>query len=485
LDDTQHKAILCRGASDKRPRFGTEFHGFEGLPERQIPTSKNETSAKLLARAASVDVTPRDRPVRLAGYALRRAPTSTILDPIEISVVLLECGPSRCLIFSLDLMIVGSELQNAILAKLQRLGFRPDEIVLLASHTHNSPATDHACARLGEPEVEFVADVAEAAESLVLEVQRQAPSEVGLEIFQGRLDHSINRRRYWPFPTIGRMHGFQLTSVTFSPNPSGPRDERATVILLRVTGGGQPLAMIWHYTCHPTAVIPDNVISADFPGVVRLALRQRFGEIPCLFVQGFCGNIRPNIAAAPQRTSLRERVGRMIRIVAFGNLFPNLSAGDWTRWSRSLAGGVRSIAQGEPAMTFSPAHLRTGSASIPLGDFFHGSIPDKRLAAQVVGIGEELEIVAVSAEPSVEWESILDQAVPARSGRIRLYAGYLGALFGYLPTATQVPEGGYEVEGFQPFFGLSGHFDAGRIGPAVEGCVRSAFENLERRGRDH
>jgi hypothetical protein len=428
-------------------------------------------------------VTPRDRPVRLAGYALRRASTSTVLDPIEISVVLLEGAPRRCLIFSLDLMIVGSELQNAILAKLQRLGFGPDEIVLLASHTHNAPATDQACARLGVPEIEFVADLAEAAANLVLQVQRQAPAEVCLEVFQGRLGHSINRRRYWPFPTIGRMHGFQLTSVTFSPNPSGPKDERATVILLRMTDGGQPLAVIWHYTCHPTAVIPDSVISADFPGAVRLALRGRFGEIPSLFVQGFCGNIRPDIAASPQRTGLRERIGRMIRIVAFGNLFPNLSAGDWTRWSRSLAEGVCSITQGAPAMTFSPAHLRTGSASIPLGDFFHGSIPDKRLAAQVVSIGEELEIVAVSAEPSVEWEGILDQAVPVRPGRIRLYAGYLGALFGYLPTATQVPEGGYEVEGFQPFFGLSGRFDPNRIGPAVEGCVTSAFADLEQRGR--
>ena len=81
-------------------------------------------------------MTPRDRPVRLAGYASRKAPVSTILDPIEISAILLECGVQRCLIFSLDLMIVGSELQNMILAKLLRLGFRPDEILLLASHTH-------------------------------------------------------------------------------------------------------------------------------------------------------------------------------------------------------------------------------------------------------------------------------------------------------------------------------------------------------------
>jgi hypothetical protein len=444
-----------------------------------------ELSAKLIARAASCDVTPRDRPVRLAGYALRRGPTSTILDPIEISAVLLECSAQHCLIFSFDLMIVGSELQNMILARLQPLGFSSDEVVLLASHTHNSPATDQACARLGIPEIEFVDDLAEAAESLVRQIQQQQPSEAGLEIFQGRLDHSINRRRYWPFPTIGRMHGFQLTSVTFSPNPSGPKDERATVVLLRKTADGRPLGIIWHYTCHPTAVIPENVISSDFPGAVRLALRERFGEIPCLFAQGFCGNIRPNIAASPQKIALRERLGQMIRIIAFGNLFPTLSAGDWVRWSRSLAAGVCGIAQGEPARTFSPASVRTGSASIPLGDFFHGSIPDKRLAAQVVRIGEELEIVAVSAEPSVEWEGILDEAVPIRSGRIRLYAGYLGALFGYLPTATQVSEGGYEVEGFQPFFGLSGRFDSDQIGPAVAGCVRGAFEDLEQRGRNH
>jgi hypothetical protein len=446
---------------------------------------QQELSAKLLARAASCDVTPRDRPVRLAGYALRKAPTSTVLDPIEISAVLLECSAHRCLIFSFDLMIVGSELQNMILFRLQRLGFRPDEIILLASHTHNAPATDQACARMGIPEIEFVGDLAETAESLVRRIQQQQPSEVSLEVFQGRLDHSINRRRYWPFPTIGRMHGFQLTSVAFSPNPSGPRDERTSVILLGKADGGQPLGMIWHYTCHPTAVIPADVISSDFPGEVRLALRERFGEVPCLFAQGFCGNIRPDIAASPQKVGLRERLGRMIRIVAFGNLFPTLSAADWVRWSKSLAAGVCGIAQGEPARSFSPANLRTGSASIPLGDFFHGSVPDKRLAVQVVDIGEQLEIVAVSAEPSVEWQQILDEAVPVRPGRIRLYAGYLGALFGYLPTATQVLEGGYEVEGFQPFFGLSGRFDSGQIGPAVAGCVKSAFEDLEQRGRDH
>jgi hypothetical protein len=423
-------------------------------------------------------VTPRDRPVRLAGYALRKPPVSTILDPIEISAVLLECLGDRCLIFSFDLMIVGSELQDIILAKLSLLGFTPGEVVLLASHTHNAPATDQACERLGTPDIAFINHVAEAVESLARQIQREQPSEVSLSIFQGRLNHSINRRRYWPFPTFGRMHGFRLTSVTFSPNPSGPKDEAATVALLRKVDDGRVLGVIWHYTCHPTAVIPDNVISSDYPGAVRLALRQHFGEIPCLFVQGFCGDVRPNIKPSAQKIGLRERLRKIIRVVAFGNLFPTLSPEDWTRWSRSLAAKLCDIARGDPGKTFSPTSLQTGSARIPLGDFFIGSVPDKMLAAQVVRIGEELEIVALSAEPSVEWRRILDEAVPTPSGRIRLYAGYLGALYGYLPTAAQVWEGGYEVEGFQPFFGLSGRFDSAQIGPAVVRCVNSAFEDL-------
>jgi hypothetical protein len=425
-------------------------------------------------------VTPRDRPVRLAGYAARNVPVSTVLDPIEVSVVLLECDAQRCLIFSFDLMIVGSELETMILARLKPLGFGPDEIVLLASHTHYAPATDQACVRLGIPDPEFVHDLAAAAENLVRQMQRAQPSEVRLDVFQGLLNHSINRRRYWPFPTLGRTYGFRLTSVGMAPNPLGPKDEGATIALVRNAEDGKPLAVIWHYTCHPTAVVPDDVISSDYPGAARRALRDRFGQIPCVFAQGFCGDVRPNIAVAAQRTGLRQRLRKIIHTIASGPSFASPSSDDWTRWSRSLATGVDDIARGSPVKSFSPASLQTGSAQIPLADFFRGATPDKVLAAQIVRIGEELEIVALSAEACVEWQPVLDASVPIRNGRIRLYAGYLGALFGYLPTAEQIPKGGYEVEGFQPLFGLSGRFEPGRIGPAVTGCVASAFADLER-----
>jgi hypothetical protein len=339
--------------------------------------------------------------MRLAGYAARTEPVSTILDPIEISALLLECGGRRCLIFSFDLMIVGAELQEMIVARLARHGFKPGEIVLLASHSHFAPATDQACSRLGVPERQFVSDVAAAAEGLLLQMLREPASEVTLETLQGRLNHSINRRRHWRFPTLGRTYGLRFASVVMAPNPQGPTDERATVLLLRRADDAKVIGVIWHYTCHPTAVIPDNVVSSDYPGVVRRALRERFGEIPCVFAQGFCGDIRPNMRRSERSADFRDRLRRMVRTMMSGPAFSAPAPGEWTRWSDDLAAKVVAIAQAPSGKVSSPATLATGSASIPLGGFFKGSAPDKPLAVQVVRLGDVLLLVALSAEATV------------------------------------------------------------------------------------
>jgi Neutral/alkaline non-lysosomal ceramidase, N-terminal len=436
----------------------------------------------VLARSASCDITPRGRPIRLAGYAPRTKPVATILDAIEISAVLLEGAGARCVIFSFDLMIVGSELQDMILTRLAGHGFQPSEIVLLASHTHFAPATDRACARLGVVEKQFVSDVAEAAEGLVLRMLQQQPSEIMLQISQGRLNHSVNRRRYWPFPTLGRTYGFRLRSIAMAPSPLGETEELATVVSLRRADSNEVIGAIWHYTCHPTAVIPNNAISSDFPGAVRRALRARFGDIACVFVQGFCGDVSPMLRPAARKVGSRERLRRFARKVISGPTFPAAVAEDWTRWSENLAAKVVEVALGSPQTTAAPATLATGSASIPLADFFDGSVPDKPLTAQAVRLGDALELIALSAEVTVEWQAIVDRALPVQNGRIRLHAGYLGALFGYLPTPGQIREGGYEVEGFQPLFGLSGTFDAEKITPAVIHCVKQAVAGLEPAG---
>jgi hypothetical protein len=432
----------------------------------------------MLARAAHCDVTPRDRPVRLAGFASRQTPVSAILDTIEIAALLLESDGCRCLILGFDLMIVGAELADSIQSRLGKLGFRPDEVMMLASHTHCAPATDSACARLGRPDTRFVSDAADAVDELVRKILADRPREISVDVFRGRLDHSINRRRYWPFPTYDRTQGLQWASVTFSPYPAGPRDEQATVILIRADDGA-PLAAFSHYTCHPTSVVPTDTISADYPGAVRAMLRARFGEIPCMFAPGFCGDITPRIVPSEQRQTLGERFARLRRMVMAGYMVPTVSPADTVAWRESLVARLDAIIAEGPAKTLRPERLRSGSSAIPLSAFFTGTAPDKKLTVQILRLGDELEVFALSAEPTVEWQGILDDASPRTSQAVRLYTGYLGDVFGYLPTQRQVTEGGYEVNGFQSLFGMSGRFDSSRIFAAVTGCVRSAIDNLE------
>jgi hypothetical protein len=431
----------------------------------------------LLAKTAFCDITPRDRPVRLAGYASRQKPAAAILDPIEISAVLLEQGGHRCLLVSFDLMIVGAELQAMIHTRLARHGLQPREIFLLASHTHFAPGTDRACAALGEPDARFIDVAAAATEQLVVKMLGDEPMAIRLDIRRGKLDHSINRRRFWPLPTLSRSYGFRPSCFAMAPNPDGATDELATVILLRRADNDATIGAVWHYTCHATAVAPSDVISADFPGAARRGLRQQFGEMPVIFAQGFCGDISPNKGRSKVASGFREGLLRLKRMLIAGPTFPPSTQENWQSWSESLAAAIVRIALAAPETSCSPVALATGSAVVPLSAFFDGTTPDKPLTAQVLTLGGDIELVALSAEVTVEWEAILGREAPVRDGVLRLYAGYLGALYGYLPTAEQVREGGYEVEGFQPLFGLSGHFDADKIIPAVVDCVKRAFND--------
>jgi hypothetical protein len=375
-------------------------------------------------------------------------------------------------------MIVGAELQAMIQARLTRLGFKATEIFLLASHTHFAPATDRACAPLGEPDEQFVSDVAAATDKLVQRMLQAEPQETRLEIRRDRLRHAIHRRRFWPFPTLSRTYGFRLSCTALAPDPDGKTDETATVILLRRTDNGAAIGAIWHYACHATAVTPYDVISADFPGTVRRALRRRFGDIPVIFVQGFCGDINPDIVPAKPQHGFLALLNSLKRILIAGPSFPAITHDDWKQWNDGLAEAVLRIAAEPAEKSSQPAALATGSAKLPLDAFFRGSAPDKPLVAQTLTLGADIEVIALSAEVTFGWQAILDRQIPAQNGRLRLYAGYLGALYGYLPTREQIREGGYEVEGFQRLFGLSGHFDAEKITPAVVDCVKRALDDL-------
>jgi hypothetical protein len=97
-------------------------------------------------------------------------------------------------------------------------------------------------------------------------------------------------------------------------NPDGPADD--TVTMARVTDdGGNVLAAIVNYACHPTTLAWDNrLISPDYPGATREIIQDIIGA-PCVFLQGASGELGP-VEGFVGDTEVADRNGRQLAFAA-------------------------------------------------------------------------------------------------------------------------------------------------------------------------
>jgi hypothetical protein len=73
---------------------------------------------------------------------------------------------------------------------------------------------------------------------------------------------------------------------------SGARDSELKILKVVKSGTGEPLCVLYNFTCHPVTLGSTNyLISPDYPGAARRCLAERGWE--ALFLQGACGDINP------------------------------------------------------------------------------------------------------------------------------------------------------------------------------------------------
>ena len=197
-----------------------------------------------------------------------------------------------------------------------------------------------------------------------------------------------------------------------------------------------------------------------------MQLRNEFGEqVPVVFLQGFAGNIRPTCLLPPW--GIKERLAPLINGPRFGTPDSDF----WEAWSRALADQVvhTATSRDEQALEVSESPKRS---EIPLYRFVSGADCNRRLTLQKITLGDSVSLVGVSAELMAEHSQMLRQLYP---GRIVIPVGYIDEVFGYLPTAAMVSQGGYESEGFQESFGFQGSFR-----PNLDQILRNEFSSFLR-----
>lgn len=412
------------------------------LQLRRVVRSDRKPFLNFAVSSARVDITPGE-PVPLAGYAGRDAAFVDIASRLEANAVLLACGPARVLFVALDALYFGPVLSRVVRESAARHGIGADCVVSSASHTHFAPATDPGKPALGRVDPAWIERVAGLLEQLVDRVAAAPTQPATIEALRIEVPLNVNRRRRWRWPMLVRA-GLRLGGgIVMAPAPLEPRDQALDLLRVRAADG-QVLAWLWKYACHPVGSVEPLRVDAEYPGRVREALRA-LGDAAAavVFWQGFAGDVRPWIVG---RRSLAQRLATLRRGPDFGR--PR--AEDWQRWCSALVQRVRAGVGTGPWRAIS-ATLTVRAERIALTELLEAAgeaeLPASPLLVQRLCLGQEIDLLFLSAEVCSPYLRL------ARLERTTICAGYTDDPFGYLPSAAQVAEGGYEASGFLRYFG--------------------------------
>jgi neutral ceramidase len=223
----------------------------------------------LQAGVTEVSITP-PVGVELAGYGpdLHRYSTD-IHDPLTAQALVLDDGHCKAAIIALDVIGVAGPFVSDVRRQIEtRTGIPAANVMIAASHCHTAP-TLVPFREWGTPDPDYVRRV---ARQLVQATKTSARHLVPVQVSAGRTDHAA-----------------------LAWNRTGRPEVDPTVEVIRIDhrSSGEPLAILVHYACHLVTLGPVSHVSADYAGVVRQHLRERYPDSTILFLNGACGDIDP------------------------------------------------------------------------------------------------------------------------------------------------------------------------------------------------
>jgi hypothetical protein len=173
-------------------------------------------------------------------------PATGVHDPIKVRALVLESGGVRLLWLSVDLVGMDPTLLADLRRRLDQLGLRYAAVIAAASHTHSGPGAFARSDLFG-----FIA------------LDRESPRVRG-RIFSAMEEAARQAERRKRPATVGTGRS-EVAGLTDS-RVRGPLDHELGV--LKVVGtDGRPVAVVWNYAIHGTALGRNNFqLSGDVMG---------------------------------------------------------------------------------------------------------------------------------------------------------------------------------------------------------------------------
>ncbi|WP_409342625.1 neutral/alkaline non-lysosomal ceramidase N-terminal domain-containing protein [Paenibacillus sp. MBLB4367] len=429
---------------------------------------------KIKLGTAKADITP-PFPVPLAGYSNRRDVYDDVTRPLSVRVWLFDQPESdggerrKALLVQADLIWWGSDHVHALKRNIQdKWNIDPEYVFFHASHTHGGPqTTDQFSPLLGLMVTEYIRFLEQMLDQAIAEAHENVEAvtmEKGTGICEGI---GINRRKI--------MDG----TAVFAPNQEGPNDNQVTVIRC-LTADGRTKGLLFHFTCHPTTTSA-NLVNSEYCGVAMELLDQSMGDGVSCFLQGCCGDIRPSLIREGQfyggNDEDIQRAGAILSEAVEGILnksMKKLEAARIEGWVAQAELPFRDIpldrymgesAQGKEIVQVWKNMMDTEPS---------GKKDAVTLDVQLLKLAEGFALMGLSGEMVVDYGLWIKN----RSAGHILPLGYSNGMVGYVPTAIQIEEGGYEGVSSGYVFGYPAPF-ASDVEARVKGAVGDLMNKMK------
>jgi hypothetical protein len=357
-------------------------------------------------------------------------------------------------IISADLLWWGSDRVPEMLRRINaRYGVAEDAILLHGTHTHSGPQTSGLfTSYLGPLEVGYV----EWMEHQVIEGIEAAWKQAEPVRMEQGIGHSplaINRR-----------------GVVKSPAETGPVDYELRVIRFVKEDGGTK-GLLTHYACHPV-ISKDNSVSSEYTGVAMEIVEQTSGDgVVAAFLQGTCGDINPGdgerVIRGNNETVMQVGQAFAQRVIDTLNQPMKPLSPCRLKWSKTRVQlPLAPLPDREQLEITALSQGVAGEWSRIMLNRWDSLAPYLTMELIVLRLADSLSFIGMNAEVVVEYglyiKSLTDGCV--------LPIGYTNGMFGYVPTARQLLEGGYETRASTVYFAMASSFDAA-VEPTLKGAI--------------
>jgi len=426
------------------------------------------------AGVATVAITPAE-PMWMAGYAARTKPAEGKIHDLHAkALVLADAQDNRLAIVTVDLLGIDRAMRDWVEERIeQRHHIAPQNLLINASHTHSGPVIrESAYSIYGHSFYGLTPDQLERSNAYSDRLQQQIVDLVGTALEQlaparlsythARAGFAMNRRR----PTA--------RGVINSPHPDGPVDH--SVPVLRVESPeGKLRAILFGYACHATT-LSFYQYCGDYPGFAQEYIEHLHPGTTAMFIAGCGGDQNPYPRNKDRGLELCQQHGRA------------LANGVETALqcpARPVRGPLRAALEDVTLDFATPPSRATLEQQIKSDNTYqrmHAEYLLQQLEhegavtstyaypVQVIRFGDDLMMVALAGEVVIDYALRLKRELADTPLWV---AGYSNDVFGYLPSARVLKEGGYEGGGAMLYTPWPGPF-----APSVEERVVKTVHEL-------